>query len=142
MKRRHKSEVARLVCDGRWKTKHLRAFRTQFGDTALFDVFFDPFDSSSDSEYTFYEQQFFGQLLLEFQPECPIPLDSVIERSLEKWNRSVEELPWYFERCFGQAAVLNTTREIAKRGGLTNEEIEKLKTFRYWLVGPIAARDA
>jgi hypothetical protein len=139
---RAKSEVARLVCDGRWQIKHLKSFRTQFGDDALFDALFDPFDSLSRSDYTFHDQQLVGKLLLEFQPQCPIPIGDAIERSLNQWNRSVEELPWYLERCFGRHAVLEAIQKIEENDELTNKEIEELKTYRYWIVGPQATNDA
>ena len=132
---RPKSEVAKLVCDGRWQAKHLKSFRTQFGDDALFYALFDPFDYSSASEYTFHDQQLAGRLLLEFQPSCPILVGEAIKRSLGQWNRSVEELPWYLERCFGREAVVNATHEIETNDNLTDENIEELKTYRFWIVG-------
>ena len=141
MKPREKSEVARLVCDHRWQFKHLDCFRTQFGDAALFDALFDPFDSLSQTEYTFHNQQLVGKLLLELQPKCPITVQEAIERSLSQWNRSVEELPWYLERCFGREAVLDAITKIEQNDSLNSEELKELKTYRYWIIGPPGAND-
>ena len=133
MMERHKTEVARLVCDGRWKLKHLKSFQAQFGDRALFDALYEPFDSTSESEYTFNDQQIAGTLLLELQPKCALGAKEVIERSLHQWNRSVEELPFYLARCFGRDTVLTVVDEIQHDPQLDDQAIEELETYRFWL---------
>jgi len=133
MIKRSKSEVARLVCDGRWKLKHLKSLRTQFGDHALFDALYEPFDSNSHSQYTFDDQQIAGTLLLELQPECAMSSREAIERSLHQWNRSIEELPFYLARCFGRDAVLAALDEIERHSQLDDAAIAELETYRYWL---------
>ena len=133
MEQRDKTEIARLVCDGRWKLKHLKSFRTQFGDEALFDALYEPFDATADAEYTFNDQQIAGTLLLELQPECKMETRDVIERSLHQWNRSVEELPLYLARCFGRQAVLAAISDIEQKTELDHQATEELKTYRYWL---------
>lgn len=65
MKQRDKTEVARLIGDGRWNLKHLKSFRTRFGDRALIEALYEPFESDSDAEYTYNDQQISGTMLLE-----------------------------------------------------------------------------
>ena len=139
MEPRDKTEVARLVCDRRWKLKHLKSFRTQFGDHALFDALYEPFDSASEAGYTFNDQQIAGNLLLELQPACSMTAKEAIQRSLHQWNRSVEELPFYLANFFGREAVLAAVDEIAKRSDLGDQATDELRTYRFWLQAKVLA---
>ena len=135
MKPRDKTEVARLVADGRWKIKHLKSLRTKFGDRALFEALYEPFDSASEAEYDFSDQQIAGRLLLELQPECVLTPREAVERSLHQWNRSVEELPFYLDDCFGREALLAAIAEIEQESTLDTQAAEELETYRFWLLG-------
>ena len=64
---------------------------------ALYGVFLD----TSRPKDAFYNQQIAGQLLLELLPDPHAPLVDLVADSLDNWNISVEELPWYFEREHG-----------------------------------------
>ena len=47
-------------------------------------------------------QEYAGQLLMKIKPRCPDELDYVLRRLLPKWDRSVEQLPWYLAEVFGR----------------------------------------
>ena len=129
-------EVARLIASGRWKSKHIASFRSQFGDNVLLDVLLCPFESDCSTQtLTNYDcQQAAGVLLLEMMPECERPLEQTIRRSLPRWNLSVEQWPFYLCRKFGIDAVTHAIDHIAQAECPDDTEQLAIKTFRYWLL--------
>ncbi|WP_146454998.1 hypothetical protein [Rubripirellula tenax] len=129
-------EVARLIASGRWKAKHIAAYRSQFGEGALLDVLLCPFLNDCSTEtLTHYDcQQPAGVLLLELMPEFDRALQHTIRRSLPLWNVSVEQWPFYLCRCFGIDAVTNAIAEIAETENLDENERCAIETLR-WLLG-------
>ena len=130
------TEVARLIASGRWKRKHIAAFRLQFGEGELLDVLLCPFlhDCSTETLTHYDCQQPAGALLLELMPECDRALRHTIRRSLPLWNVSVEQWPFYLCRCFGIDAVSNAIAEIAETEYLDENERFVIETLR-WLLG-------
>ena len=128
-------EVARLIASGRWKSKHVTAYRQQFGDDSLLDVLLCPFlhDCSTESLTHYDCQQSTGTLLLAIMPECDRPLRQMIHSSLPLWNLSVEQWPFFLCRRFGIVAVSEVIDGIAKEGVLNTIEDRALETLRYWL---------
>ena len=128
-------ELVRLIASGRWKPKHVAAYRTQFGDCALLNVLLCPFlEDCSTETLTHYEcQQTTGTLLLDIMPECDRPLRQMIRRSLPLWNLSVEQWPFFLCRQYGIAAVFCEIDEIATADLLNENEQRAIDTLRYWL---------
>ena len=128
-------ELVRLIASGRWKPKHVAAYRTQFGDGALLNVLLCPFlEDCSTETLTHYEcQQTTGTLLLEIMPECDRPLRQMIRRSLPLWNLSVEQWPFFLCRQYGIDAVSGEIDELATADLLNEIEQRAIDTLRYWL---------
>lgn len=131
MTARSPEEVRKLVSAGRWKRKHLEAFRQEFGDQALFDALFLAFVEHPPLPYA--EQQPSGDYLLELKPRTARPLPDLIRASLTGWNVSVEELPFYFRDVYGLETVYAALKEVASKRDLTQREGKALQTYRYWL---------
>jgi hypothetical protein len=70
---------------------------------ALAESFTDPPGNA------FLAQEYAGRLLMKINPPCPQDLYVVLRSLLPKWNRSVEELPWYLGRVFGDDAVVRAS---------------------------------
>jgi hypothetical protein len=136
---RTSQEVARLICDRRWKRKHILSFKQVFGERALFDALFIPFVTRGDSADSYGDQQIAGSFLLEFLPECTLSLADAIRGSLSNWNLSVEELPFYFCRKFGYDAVAATIESISIDDSLDDVERDAVRTLQYWMRAPKTA---
>jgi hypothetical protein len=93
-----------------------------------FDALAEPFADPPDN--AFLAQEYAGQLLMKTSPPCPHDLHAVLRRLLPKWNRSVEELPWYLARVFGHDAVVRSL-EVIDRAVEVDRELTD--TVRFWL---------
>jgi hypothetical protein len=133
MEQREPSEIRKLLYEGRWQLKHLLSMRTQFGDEFLHDTLIGAFTDSVEPDHHYQHQQVCGRYLLELCPSCHLPVKQAMRSALAKWNLSVEQLPYYFEKVFGREAVLQAIKEIEAEGNLTETEQASVKTFRYWL---------
>lgn len=73
-----------------------------------------------------------GGLLWKLKPTYKRNLREDIRRSLQNWNVSVEELPWYFAEMTSIETVCNQVKLILKE--LLNDlEKSKAETYLYWL---------
>ncbi|WP_227816876.1 hypothetical protein [Nitrogeniibacter aestuarii] len=57
-------------------------------------------------------QQLAGVLLFKISPSAEFELEEVLRMSLNTYNLSVEEWPWYLARRFGQERVLNVLERV------------------------------
>ncbi len=57
-------------------------------------------------------QQLAGVLLFKISPTAAFELEDVLRMSLNTYNLSVEEWPWYLVRRFGQERVLNVLERL------------------------------
>ncbi|WP_437898711.1 hypothetical protein [Sorangium sp. So ce124] len=77
-------------------------------------------------------QQYAGELLKRLRPPCSGPLTDLLRSVLPKWNRSVEQLPWYLADVFGSKAIVKSLDEIDRC-----DMVDRVQTatVRYWLKG-------
>lgn len=73
-----------------------------------------------------------GGLLWKLKPKYKRNLREDILRSLQSWDVSIEELPWYFAEMVGIEEVRNVV-EILLTESLTDLEKRVAKTYLYWL---------
>lgn len=77
-------------------------------------------------------QEIAGGLLWKLKPKYNRNIREDIRRSLQNWNVSVEELPWYFAEVKGIETVRDEVKSLLKES-LDGVEIRKANTFLYWL---------
>ena len=93
----------------------------------LFSFFFD----STLQENNYARQKLAGSILLNVVPPSPLALDASVYASTQYWNLSVEELPWYWCRIFGQPAVETFLAELV--GSCADTKLKRsVKTLLSW----------
>jgi hypothetical protein len=97
---------------------------------ALFSVFAPTEDENS--EQAFQEQQLAGYLLLFGRHSCPIPLRGALLMLLDGWNVSIEGVPWYLTREYGQEVVLNCIADLLK-SQVSEQHRRILQTLDFWV---------
>jgi hypothetical protein len=93
---------------------------------ALLDVFF-----LKENNY-FRVQVGAGGLLWKLKPKYERNLREDIKRSLQNWNVSVEELPWYFAEVMGIEKVREEIKSLLTET-LDETSRKKAETYLYWL---------
>lgn len=73
-----------------------------------------------------------GGLLWKLKPKYKRDLREDIKRSLQYWNVSIEELPWYFAEVTSIEKVLSEVESLSKEP-LKDIEKRKVQTYLYWL---------
>jgi hypothetical protein len=112
-----------------WQSlRHLMLkLKKQNSDTVL-DALLSIFFLSNSFRY----QVAAGGILWKLKPKYKRNLREDIKRTLQNWNVSVEELPWYFAEMNGIETVRDEVKSILEE---SLEEIAKRRaeTYLYWL---------
>jgi hypothetical protein len=77
----------------------------------------------------YWDQEFAGRILAAINPKSRRDLKEILKRTLLTWDKSIEQLPFWFRDNYG----LENARETFDNTDLTNEEKEKLETMKFWL---------
>jgi hypothetical protein len=88
--------------------------------------------SDPESPQAIQEQELAGYLLLQGEHSCPLPLQDALLMLLDGWNVSVEEVPWYLVREFGQDAVRSCISSLLE-SHVTERHQRALRTLYFWV---------
>ncbi|MDH3348014.1 MAG: hypothetical protein OEM02_07935 [Desulfobulbaceae bacterium] len=134
MKLRSAKDIRTKFYEGKWRChREIKLAQEQLGDEIIFEALYGVFIDPDIDEEQFEIQHQAGHCLLKLLPKCKGNLVELIKDSLLVWNRSVEELPWYFFKQFGKKDILVAIEEIEHNYKLKDSENKKLRTYKYWL---------
>ena len=98
------------------------------------EIFFGLFSFFCDENLQnnqFQRQELAGKILLKITPASSLELDASVYASAQKWNRSIEELPWYWCNVFGTKEVINFLTNLIP--SVEDKEIEEnINTMLFW----------
>ncbi|AXT59278.1 hypothetical protein D1816_02575 [Aquimarina sp. AD10] len=83
-----------------------------------------------ETEYT--DQKYAGKILEKLKPKSDLDLLKVLKSTIENWNKSVEEFPFWIKENYGIEQVKNKLNEYETQN-LNETESDKLKTIKWWL---------
>ena len=75
------------------------------------------------------EQEFAGKVLASISPKTQRNLNELLLRVLKNWDKSVEQFPFWLRDNYGVDKLKETFAELE----LTELEMDKLKTIKWWL---------
>lgn len=77
----------------------------------------------------YQDQEFAGRVLRTINPKSQKDLGDFLKRTLDNWDKSIEELPFWFRDNYG----LDKVEETFDKVELTENQKDKLKTMKFWL---------
>lgn len=98
---------------------------TALPDTWVFEAYFPVAAKDAPGSHQAATVLFF------LRTECPIPCKDAVRALLDGWDVSLEELPYYLERCFGFKSVQAAIDELEQES-LTERQRAVLSTVSYW----------
>lgn len=87
------------------------------------------FETQNRPDKLYQDQEFAGQILQAISPKSGRDLKEILQRTLPTWDKSVEQLPFWFRDNYG----IESVKEIFDNIELTEKEKEKLGAMKYWL---------
>ena len=84
---------------------------------------------TSRPESLYRDHKFAGQVLMTTNPKSKRDLKEILKRTLAIWDKSVEQLPFWFRNNYGIEKVRDTFDNIE----LADKEKAKLETMKFWL---------
>ena len=112
-------------------TQWIDALRQRPGHE-VFEALIGVFCNTDRGDRRFVDQEYAGRMLLALEPPCTQDIQDVIRRALPTWDRSVEQLPWYFSDVVGSAVVLRAL-DVLDPQMCSQQERDALRSFRFWL---------
>jgi hypothetical protein len=74
---------------------------------------------------------FAARLLWELNPPCPLSSEEAVRAMLTGWDISIEEVPFYLARQFGDEELYATVQRLEAETA-DHEATVRLGTIRYW----------
>jgi hypothetical protein len=87
------------------------------------------FEIENRPDKLYQDQQFAGTILRAINPKSQKDLKGFLKRTLDNWDKSVEELPFWFRDNYG----LEKVKEAFNKVDWTESQKEKLETMKFWL---------
>ncbi|SEC25527.1 hypothetical protein SAMN04489761_2499 [Tenacibaculum sp. MAR_2009_124] len=78
------------------------------------------------------DQKYAGIILNEYCPKTELDVVTVLKSTLQNWNKSIEEFPFWIRENYGIEIVRNGLIEFEK-SNLNEIEKDKLQTIKWWL---------
>nr|BAJ06967.1 hypothetical protein [uncultured bacterium] len=133
MRRRTPEEVREKLYSNNWHRREFAILQERFGDELLFEALYLVFCDPSPPGNPYEHQNFAGELLVNLNPSCPIPVVEFLRATLPHWNRSVEQLPVYVQLQFGREATVQAIAVLEGEAKDFENLSTKLSTCKYWL---------
>jgi hypothetical protein len=84
------------------------------------------------TEKIYLDQKNAGRILKELNPKTDSNAELILNRILKNWNKSVEEIPFWLRDNYGIETLKNIFSILSDKN-LTELELDKLKTMKWWL---------
>ncbi len=101
-------------------------------DDIIVEGVLDVFRTTDRPDKLYTDQKYAGRILAELRPKYKGELIDILISVAGNWNKSVEEFPFWLRDNFGIEKVLQELDEF-KNSGITEIEIDKLNTIKWWL---------
>jgi hypothetical protein len=82
---------------------------------------------------SFSRQEVAGRLLIALLPESRQSVADILRSAAKTWNASVEQLPLYLGKVFGQDEVIAEATRPENEFTKGSREAQALRTVRWWL---------
>jgi hypothetical protein len=87
------------------------------------------FEIENRPDKLYQDQEFAGTIVRTINPKSQKDLEGFLKRTLDNWDKSVEELPFWFRDNYGLEKVKNTFNKV----GWAESQRDKLETMKFWL---------
>jgi hypothetical protein len=120
------SDKAREIGDLR--IRQLIKILTKVDHEVIVDGVIKVFETNRPNSF-YQDQEFAGRVLTTIKPKSERDLKEVLERTLPTWNKSIEQLPFWFRDNYG----LEKVRDTFNSNTWPDHEKEQVETMRFWL---------
>jgi hypothetical protein len=80
----------------------------------------------------YIDQKNAGIILNKLKPKTEIDLNIVLKSTIENWNESVEEFPFWLKENYGLESLKNALTEFDAQK-LNDIQTKKIQTMKWWL---------
>lgn len=90
------------------------------------------FENENRLDSIYMDQKYAGMILKNIKPETKENIEFLLNRVLKNWNKSIEELPFWFKDNYGIEKLKKAFSQIESKS-LSEIELDKLKTMKWML---------
>ncbi len=90
------------------------------------------FENTERPNTQYVDQEYAGKILEKLKPKANIDLGLVLKSTIQNWNKSVEQFPFWLKENCGIDELKDKLAEFENQNP-TELESDKLKSFKWWL---------
>ncbi|MBE8723538.1 hypothetical protein [Flavobacterium hungaricum] len=90
------------------------------------------FENENRLDSIYIDQKYAGMILKSIKPKTEENMEFLLNRVLKNWNKSIEELPFWFKDNYGIEKVKKAFSKVESTP-LSEIELDKLKTMQWML---------
>lgn len=124
--------VDKLDKIGDLRIRQLTKMLSKVNDQIIIDGIIEVFENEERVGKVYEDQKNAGIILKKINPKTKVSIESILNRTLKKWNRSVEELPFWLKENYGIETLKKALSEM-ENSNLSEMESDKIKTMRWML---------
>ncbi|WKL47946.1 hypothetical protein Q1W71_23735 [Flavobacterium pectinovorum] len=117
---------------GDLRIRQLIKILAKVNDEIIIEGVIEVVENEKRTEKIYLDQKNAGRILKELNPKTDSNAELVLNRILKNWNKSVEEIPFWLRDNYGIETLKNVFSILSDKN-LTELELDKLKTMKWWL---------
>ena len=100
-------------------------------DEIIVNAIIKIFESADRPSTQYTDQKYAGIILNKLKPKTEIDINIVLKSTIENWNKSVEEFPFWLKENYGLESLKKTLTEFDIQK-LNDIQTEKIKTYEIY----------
>jgi hypothetical protein len=117
---------------GDLRIRQLIKILAKVNDEIIIEGVIEVIENEKRTEKIYLDQKNAGRILKELNPKTDSNAELILNRILKNWNKSVEEIPFWLRDNYGIETLKNIFSILSDKN-LTELELDKLKTMKWWL---------
>lgn len=117
---------------GDLRIRQLIKILAKVNDEIIIEGVIEVVENEKRTEKIYLDQKNAGRILKELNPKTDSNAELILKRILKNWNKSVEEIPFWLRDNYGIETLKNVFSILSDKN-LTELELDKLKTMKWWL---------
>ncbi|SHH24713.1 hypothetical protein [Flavobacterium defluvii] len=126
------NSIDKINVIGDLRIRQLIQILSKIEDRIIVEGIIQVFENEDRIDSIYIDQKYAGIILKKLNPKTNENIELLIIRTLKNWNKSLEELPFWFKDNYGIEIVKKVFDEIENKG-ISKIESDKLTTMKWFL---------
>lgn len=118
---------------GDLRIRQLHKILNKVSDEIIIDAVIQIFENKNRDKTLYLDQLYAGQILAQINPKSTIDLKLILNKTLDNWNKSINDLPYWLVKNYSKEILKNELLTISNHPLKSNEMKDNAKTMMWWI---------